>query len=109
MFVYNTFITGVYNFMVSEDRLVMGALTPPDTVGYLNENEKISNILSDQMGGETGNQTTDLYFDDDLYKSPLGLPPNQREFLETHQKVEERWERGGGDGNTDPNIKNKYK
>ena len=83
--------------MVSEDRLVMGALIPPDTVGYLNENEKISNILSDQMGGETGNKTTDLYFDDDLYKSPLSLPPNQREFLETHQKVEERWERGGGD------------
>ena len=109
MFVYNTFITGVYNFMVSEDRLVMGALIPPDTVGYLNENEKISNILSDQMGGETGNKTTDLYFDDDLYKSPLGLPSNQKEFLETHQKVEERWERGGGDGNTDPNIKNKYK
>ena len=26
-----------------------------------------------------------------------------------HQKVEKRWERGGGDGNTDPNIKNKYK
>ena len=29
--------------------------------------------------------------------------------METHQKVEERYERGGGDANPDPNIKNKYK
>ena len=95
--------------MVSEDRLVCGALIPPDTVGYYNENEKIGNILSDQMGGESGNETTDLKFDDDLYKSPFSLPDSQRKFLETHQKVEERYERGGGDANPDPNIKNKYK
>ena len=97
--------------MVSEDRLVCGALIPPDTVGHYNENERISGILSEQMGGgPDGKGTTDLYFDDDMFRSPFAVPAEQKKWLETHQKVEERFERGGGDRNPDPDLdRNKYK